>query len=135
MKKILSAALIASLLVPASATLSTARADDTGRVAAGAAGGFLGGLFLGSVLSHPRPAPPPTYYVAAPEDAELGPVCYWRPGPPYWDGEYGVCGRASACATRCVEIAPTLQNENAPPYIRAGRSFGLMRRGGHRPAR
>ena len=93
MKKILSAALIASLLVPASARLSTARADDTGRVVAGAAGGFLGGLFLGSVLSHPRPAPPPTYYVAAPEDAEPGPVCYWRPGRPYWDGDYGVWRR------------------------------------------
>jgi hypothetical protein len=93
MRKILSAVLIAALSVPASATLSTARADDTGRVVAGAAGGFLGGLFLGSVLSHPRPAPPPTYYVAAPEDAAPGPVCYWRPGPPYWDGEYGVWRR------------------------------------------
>ena len=85
MKKIL--VLIVALSIPASATLSTARADDTGRVVAGAAGGFLGGLFLGSVLSHPRPAPPPTYYVAAPEDAAPGPVCYWRPGPPYWDVE------------------------------------------------
>jgi hypothetical protein len=97
MKKILPAILITALSVPASATLSTARADDTGRVVAGAAGGFLGGLFLGSVLSHPRPAPPPTYYVAAPEDAAPGPVCYWRPGPPYctpyWDGEYGVWRR------------------------------------------
>jgi hypothetical protein len=49
MRKILSAVLIAALSVPASATLSTARADDTGRVVAEAAGGFLGGLFLGSV--------------------------------------------------------------------------------------
>ena len=93
MKKILCAVLIAALSVPASATLSTARADDTGRVVAGAAGGFLGGLFLGSGLSHPRPAPPPTYYVAAPEDVGPGPVCYWRPGRPYWDGDYGVWRR------------------------------------------
>ena len=94
MKKILPAILIAALSVPASATLNTARADDTGRVVAGAAGGFLGGLFLGSVLAHPRPAPPPPiYYVAAPPDAEPGPVCYWRPGHPYWDGEYGVWRR------------------------------------------
>ena len=91
MKKIL--VLIAALSVPASATLSsTARADDTGRVVAGAAGGFLGGLFLGSVLSHPRPAPAyqavepgPVYYAPPP--------CHWEPGRPYWDDYYGVWRR------------------------------------------
>jgi len=57
MKTILSAIVIAALSVPVSGSLSTARADDSGRVAAGVAGGLLGGLFLGSLLSNPRPAP------------------------------------------------------------------------------
>jgi hypothetical protein len=93
MKKILSAILIASLSVPASAMLSTtARADDTGRVVAGAAGGFLGGLFLGSVLSHPRPAP--TYEAVEPGPVYYAPPpCHWEPGRPYWDDNYGVWRR------------------------------------------
>ena len=123
MKKILSAALIAALSVPASTTLSTASADDTGRVVAGAAGGFLGGLFLGSVLSHPRPAPRPTYYVAAPDDAAPGPVCYGMASM-----EFGV-DRVSGCATSRVGQwvtspairLPLPKRKNAPPYIRAGR--------------
>jgi hypothetical protein len=92
MKKILFAILIASLSVLASGTLSTARADDSGRVVAGVAGGFLGGMFLGSVLSHPRPAP--TYEVAAPGPVYYGPPpCHWEPGPPYWDDYDGVWRR------------------------------------------
>jgi hypothetical protein len=90
--KILPAILIASLSVPASGMLSTARADDTGRIVAGAAGGFLGGLFLGGALSHPRPAP--AYEDAAPGPAYYAPPpCHFEPGRPYWDDYYGVWRR------------------------------------------
>jgi hypothetical protein len=100
MKKIVSAILIASLSVPTCGMLGTARADDTGRIVAGAAGGFLGGLFLGGALSHSRPAPPPPTYYAAEPDVGPGPgydapppQCYWRPSRPFWDAYYGVWRR------------------------------------------
>jgi len=91
MKNILSAILVASLSLPISGMLGTARADDTGRIVAGAAGGLLGGLFLGSILSHPRPAP--MYEVAPGPVYYSPPPCHWEPGRPYWDDYYGVWRR------------------------------------------
>jgi hypothetical protein len=92
MEKMLSAILIASLSVPASGMLNTARADDTGRVVAGVAGGFLGGLFLGGALSHARPAP--RYEDSAPLPVYYAPPpCHWEPGRAYWDDYYGVWRR------------------------------------------
>jgi hypothetical protein len=99
MKTIRTAILIASLSIPASGMINAARADDSGRVAAGVAGGFLGGMFLGSILSqHPRPAPPPPAYEVPPPAyaAESAPAyyapppCHWAPGRPFWDEYYGV---------------------------------------------
>ena len=42
---------------------------------------------------------------------------------------------ASVSGSRHLRFNSHSQMKNAPPYIRAGRSFGLMRGGGHRPAR
>lgn len=91
MTKAFSALLIASSLAAAGMP-SAAHADDAGRVAAGAAGGFLGGLLLGGALSHPRPAPP---YEAAPPGPVYyePPPCHWEPGPRYWDDYEGVWRR------------------------------------------
>jgi hypothetical protein len=89
MRRALSALVIATILIPATGALSPASAGGDGRVVAGVAGGFLGGLLLGSALA-PRPAPPPPgYYAAAPVYYDA-PHCYWAMGAPYWDGYYGV---------------------------------------------
>jgi hypothetical protein len=82
-------AIIAAIPVIAVAVLTaptTARAGDGGAVAAGAVGGFIGGLALGSAL-----APRPNYY-----GADYGPYyqptthCYWTRGRSYWDAWRGV---------------------------------------------
>jgi membrane associated rhomboid family serine protease len=73
-------AIIAAIPVIAVAALTaptTARAGDGGAVAAGAVGGFIGGLALGSALA-PRP-----YYQPATH-------CYWTRGRPHWDAWRGV---------------------------------------------
>jgi hypothetical protein len=76
-------AVLAAMLVIAVAALTaptTARAGNGGAVAAGIAGGFIGGLALGSAL-----APRPYYYY------EPVPVhCYWTRGRRYWDAWRGV---------------------------------------------
>jgi hypothetical protein len=89
MKNVLSALIIATLSIPMTGALNAADAGDSGRIAAGVAGGFLGGLVLGGVLA-PRPRPAPEYYYSAgPVDYDA-PHCYWTMGEPYWDGYYGV---------------------------------------------
>jgi len=58
---------------------------ENGEIAAGVAGGLLGGMLLGGALA-PRPgyvpAPPPVYYDAEPIYVRH---CYWTRGEPYWD--------------------------------------------------
>ncbi len=77
-------AVIAAVPIIAVAALTgptSARAGDGGAVAAGALGGFIGGLAVGSAL-----APPPYYYGAY----EPAVHCYWTPGRPHWDAWRGV---------------------------------------------
>jgi hypothetical protein len=64
-----------------------ARAGDGGAVVAGAAGGLLGGMLLGSALAGPRYYEAAPVYVAPPPRP---PYCYWTHGRPYWDGWRGV---------------------------------------------
>lgn len=90
MRQVLSALVIVTMSMPLTGALSPAAAGD-GRVVAGVAGGFLGGLLLGNALA-PRPVPPPAYYAAAPVYYDA-PHCYWTMGEPYWDGYYGVWRR------------------------------------------
>ena len=90
MKTLTTAALIAGLVLPMAAGTTAARADD-GRIAAGIAGGFLGGMLLGGALSHPAPryyAPAPVY--DAPVDYAPPPHCYWARGEAVWDPYEGV---------------------------------------------
>src|SRR5690242_17703255 len=77
MKKLLPLAFVALCLVP------TASQAHDGQIAAGVAGGLLGGMLLGGALA-PRP-----YYAPAPVYVEPEPVyerrCYWSRGEAYWD--------------------------------------------------
>ena len=82
---------IVAVLAAPMAIPTSARANDDGRVAAGIAGGALGGLFLGGLLAqHPHNEPQyygPVYYDAPP------PRCYWTRGEAYWDDYIGAWRR------------------------------------------
>jgi len=94
MRKWLAGLEVAVALSAATIASTPARADD-GRVAAGVAGGFLGGMLLGGALA-PRPyygsqyygAPGPVYYDPPPER------CYWTRGARYWDDDIGAWRRS-----------------------------------------
>jgi hypothetical protein len=105
MKRLISAAVVAATALVAIAPTTGARADDGGRVAAGIAGGFLGGMLLGGALA-PRPVyppdgpPPPPYGPPPPGYVDYGPGgppppqhCYWTRGQAVWDDAYGVWRR------------------------------------------
>ena len=101
MKWVLGAAALA-LVVQSSFVSAPARADD-GRIAAGIAGGFLGGLLVGNAMSQPRyvyepaPPPPPEPYYAPPPSPAAYPLveeepayhCWWTRGERHWDGYRG----------------------------------------------
>ncbi len=77
MKKLLPLAFAALCLVPA-----TSQAND-GQIAAGVAGGLLGGMLLGGALApHPYYAPGRVY--VEPERIYER-RCYWTYGEAYWD--------------------------------------------------
>jgi hypothetical protein len=68
--------------------VSGARADG-GQIAAGVAGGLIGGTLLGAAIAS-RPAPPPPVYYAAPPPPPVyveEPACRYV-GERFWDG-YG----------------------------------------------
>ena len=88
MKRLISAFAVAATALAAVAPTTSARADDSGRVAAGIAGGFLGGLLLGGALA-PRPVYPPD----APPPPPPPERCTWTRGQPVWDDAYGVWRR------------------------------------------
>ena len=79
MKRFAIIAAIPVIAVVALTAPTSARAGDGGAVAAGVAGGFIGGLALGSAL-----APRPYYYEPVPVH------CYWTHGRPHWDAWRGV---------------------------------------------
>ncbi len=70
-------------------TIPEAKADG-GQIAAGLAGGLLGGAFIGSALASPRvyaaPPPPPAYYAPTPVYVDDSGCRLIRER--YWDG-YG----------------------------------------------
>ena len=91
MKRFSCAILAVTLTFSALAMTNPARADN-GQIAAGVAGGLLGGMILGGAL-----APRPYYYAPAPVYVEQPPVyvepparCYWTRGEPVWDDYRGV---------------------------------------------
>lgn len=112
MKRLISAFAVAATTLAVVAPTTSARADDSGRVAAGIAGGFLGGMLLGGALA-PRsvyPPPPPPYgpppygppgppppgyvdYGPGPDGPPPPEHCVWTRGQPVWDDVYGVWRR------------------------------------------
>ena len=90
---------LAVIILTVAASISTvgipnAKADN-GQVAAGVAGGLLGGFLLGGALA-PRPyyGPGPVY--VQPEPVYVAPPpyrCYWTRGEPFWDDYRGVWRR------------------------------------------
>ncbi len=86
MKASAKAAGVAVIAVSALTTPNAAIAGDGGAVAAGAAGGLVGGLLLGSALAGPRYYEPAPVYVEPPPPPSS---CYWTRGRPYWDGWRG----------------------------------------------
>jgi hypothetical protein len=94
MKKLPLALMAATFAILAVAVPGGARAEN-GQVAAGVAGGLVGGLLLGGALA-PRPyyyAPGPVYVEPAPVYVEPGYRCYWSGGEPYWDDYRGMWRR------------------------------------------
>lgn len=82
-----------ALLIALALSASTAPVHaDNGRIAAGVAGGLLGGVLLGSALSAPRvyaaPPPPPVYYAPAPAPVYIEEPSCRLIKERYWDG-YG----------------------------------------------
>ncbi|MGO4716134.1 hypothetical protein [Bradyrhizobium sp. 2TAF24] len=80
-KKLLPLILAATCLSPA-----MARAND-GEIAAGVAGGLIGGMLLGGALAQRPPYAPAPVYVEPPEEEVYQRRCYWTYGAPYWDDE------------------------------------------------
>jgi hypothetical protein len=75
----------------ASATLPTSAQAHDSRIVAGVAGGFAGGMNVGSALA-PRPAYYAPAYSAAPSPVYYYPPvpqCYWTLGAPVWDPNMG----------------------------------------------
>ena len=94
MKK-LAFVLMTAAIATSMIAVPNAKAED-GQIAAGVAGGLLGGLILGGAL-----APRPHYYDPDPVYVEHEPVyvdppryrCYWTRGEPYWDDYRGIWRR------------------------------------------
>jgi hypothetical protein len=86
MKRLAVTAAIGALALSTFTAASPANAGDGGAVAAGVAGGLIGGMFLGSALAGPRYYEPAPVYVAPPPPSD----CYWTRGRPYWDDYRGV---------------------------------------------
>jgi hypothetical protein len=89
---LISAFAVAATALAAVAPTTSARADDGGRVAAGIAGGFLGGMLLGGALA-PYDPPPPGYVDYGPGGPPPPQHCYWTRGQAVWDDAYGVWRR------------------------------------------
>ncbi len=94
MRHWLAALPVAAALSVAMLATTPARADD-GRVAAGIAGGLLGGFIIGNALA-PHPYYGPAYYdpPAPLYDAPPPPRCYWTRGARFWDDEIGAWRRS-----------------------------------------
>ncbi|MBO9423649.1 BA14K family protein [Labrenzia sp. R4_1] len=69
---------------------NTAQAGNGWGVAAGVAGGFAAGALVGSALSQPRYAGPPTYYYAPRRVYRPAPVVTYRPAP-WTNAWYNYC--------------------------------------------
>lgn len=87
MRKTISALAAATVLAGALVAFTPAANAQSGRVAAGVAGGLIGGMILGGAIAAGAgaPPPPPPGYYGAPVYYAPPPVCHWAQQQ-YWDG-------------------------------------------------
>jgi len=89
MRRTLSAVAAALLLAGSVTAFAPTASAENGRIAAGVAGGLIGGMLLGGAIANAnQPPPPPVYYRG-------GPPAYYVDEPPpvctiqqqqFWDG-------------------------------------------------
>jgi hypothetical protein len=87
-------AIVALALVTSSLSLPGSARAENGQIAAGVAGGLIGGALLGSALAS-RPPPPPVYYAPAPVYVEE-PACRLV-RERFWDGYGWQVRRVQVC--------------------------------------
>src|ERR1041384_6773600 len=99
MRRTLSAVAAALLLAGSVTAFAPTASAENGRIAAGVAGGLIGGMLLGGAIANanqPPPPPPPGYYRAPPAYYVDEPVCQVVPQQ-YWDGYMWRVRRVQVC--------------------------------------
>jgi hypothetical protein len=99
MKRTVTALAAAVMLTGSLAAFAPAAHAEGGRIAAGVAGGLIGGMLLGGAIANanqPPPPPPPGYYRAPPAYYVDEPVCQVVPQQ-YWDGYMWRVRRVQVC--------------------------------------
>lgn|SRR5512138_82247 len=99
MKRTVMALAAAVMLTGSLAAFAPAAHAEGGRIAAGVAGGLIGGMLLGGAIANanqPPPPPPPGYYRAPPAYYVDEPVCQVVPQQ-YWDGYMWRVRRVQVC--------------------------------------
>jgi hypothetical protein len=99
MKRTVTALAAAVMLTGSFAAFAPAAHAEGGRIAAGVAGGLIGGMLLGGAIANanqPPPPPPPGYYRAPPAYYVDQPVCQVVPQQ-YWDGYMWRVRRVQVC--------------------------------------
>lgn len=99
MKRTVTALAAAVMFTGSLAAFAPAAHAEGGRIAAGVAGGLIGGMLLGGAIANanqPPPPPPPGYYRAPPAYYVDEPVCQVVPQQ-YWDGYMWRVRRVQVC--------------------------------------
>jgi len=100
MKRTISAIGAAVFLAGSLAAFAPAAHAENGRIAAGVAGGLIGGMILGGAMAGAAaapPPPPPGYYAPPPPPVYVDqPVCQIVPQQ-YWDGYMWRVRRVQVC--------------------------------------
>ncbi len=99
MKRTVTAVAAAVMVAGSLGAFAPAAHAEGGRIAAGVAGGLIGGMLLGGAIANanqPPPPPPPGYYRAPPAYYVDEPVCQVVPQQ-YWDGFMWRVRRVQVC--------------------------------------
>lgn len=86
MKRIVAGALAVAFTVGAGLTTAPQAKAEGGQIAAGVAGGLIGGMLLGGALAARPAPPPPVYYAPPPERVYVEEPACRIVRERYWDG-------------------------------------------------